>query len=140
MNAQAPDPVLSSNMANVHLTVSVSGIRNDKGRVFVQLLNAPAGFPRQSDKAYNNVAIDANKAVSGLVTANYSDLAPGTCAISILHDENRNGRMDTNALGIPNEGWADSNNVITHMHAPSYDQASVQLPLSGQTIPIALRY
>ena len=61
-------------------------------------------------KAYTNVAIDANKAVSRFVTANYSDLAPGTYAISILHDENRTGRMDTDGLGIPNEGWAVSNN------------------------------
>jgi uncharacterized protein (DUF2141 family) len=140
VNAQTPSSTPSEDMAKANLAVSISGIRNDKGQVFIQLWNTAAGFPRQSDNAYKYVAIDANKAVNGVITTNFSGLAPGIYAISILHDENRNGKMDTNAFGVPNEGWAVSNNVITHMHAPSYEQARFQLPPSGQTISIALHY
>lgn len=139
-SAQAPASAPSENTARASLTVSVSGIRNDKGQVFIQLWNAPGGFPKQAEKAYKYVAIDANKAVNGVITTTFSSPAPGTYAVSILHDENRNGKMDTNAFGIPKEGWAVSNKVITHMHAPSYQQASFQLPPSGQAIFIALHY
>lgn len=86
------------------------------------------------------MAIDANKAVNGVITTTFTSLAPGIYAVSTLYDENRNGKMDTNAFGIPKEGWAVSNNVITRMHAPSYEQASFQLPPSGQAISIALHY
>lgn len=140
MSAQVPASALSANSAKAGLTVSVSGIRNDKGQIFIQLWNAPEGFPKQAEKAWKYVAIDASKAVNGVVTTTFSDLAPGTYAVSTLHDENRNGEMDTNAFGIPKEGWAVSNNVVTHMHAPSYERAKFQLPPSGQKISITLRY
>jgi uncharacterized protein (DUF2141 family) len=76
--------------------------------------------------------------VNGAVTATFSDLTPGTYAVSVLHDENGNGKMDINVFGIPTEGWAVSNNVVTHMHAPSYEQASFPVPPSGKEISIAL--
>ena len=140
VSAQAPASAPSENTAKASLTVSVSGIRNDKGQVFIQLWTASEGFPKQAEKAYKYVAIDANKAVNGIIRTTFPSLAPGTYAVSILHDENRNGKMDTNAFGIPKEGWAVSNNVITRMHAPSYEQASFQLLPSGQAISIALHY
>ena len=139
-SAQTRNSILPVTSATASLTVSVSGMRNDKGQVFIQLWNASSGFPKQAEKAYKYVAVDANKAVNGVITTTFSTLAPGTYAVSILHDENRNGKMDTNAFGIPSEGWAVSNNVITHLHAPSYEQASFKLLPSGQTISIALHY
>jgi hypothetical protein len=33
-----------------------------------------------------------------------------------------------------------SNNVITHMHAPSFEPASFQVPASGQKISISIQY
>ena len=140
-SAQTSLPPASPNAAKASLTVSLAGIRNDKGQVFIQLWNAPDGFPKQGNRAYKFVVIDANKAVKGTVTATFANLAPGTYAVSTLHDENRNGKMDTNAFGIPKEGWAVSNNVLTHTHAPSFDQASFQLSSSGQKMmSIALHY
>jgi uncharacterized protein (DUF2141 family) len=140
VSAQAPMSGSSKNTVKASLTVTLTGIRNDKGQVFIQLWNAPEGFPKQGEKAYKYVSIDASKAVNGTVTTTFSDLTPGTYAVSTLHDENRNGKMDTNAFGIPKEGWAVSNNVVTHMHAPSYEQASCQLSPSAQAISIALHY
>jgi uncharacterized protein (DUF2141 family) len=123
-----------------NLTVTLTGVRNDKGQVFIQLWNAPEGYPKQGEKSYKSVAIEANTAVQGVVTAVFSDLTPGTYAVSTLHDENRNGKMDTNFIGMPTEGWAVSNNVVTHTHAPSYEQASFQVPAAGTQIAIALHY
>jgi uncharacterized protein (DUF2141 family) len=137
---QSPAATSSDNAIKETLTVYVTGIRNDQGQVFIQLWNTPDGFPRQGEKALKFVAIDATKAANGTVTTTFSDLAPGTYAVSTLHDENRNGKMDTNAFGIPKEGWAVSNNVVTHMHAPSFEQASFQLQQSDQMISIGLHY
>jgi uncharacterized protein (DUF2141 family) len=35
----------------------------------------------------------------------FSDIKPGNYAIAVIHDENRNGELDTNMFGIPKEGW-----------------------------------
>ncbi|MFI9650852.1 DUF2141 domain-containing protein [Guyparkeria halopsychrophila] len=32
--------------------------------------------------------------------------APGTYALAVIHDENMNGKLDTQWLGIPTEGAA----------------------------------
>jgi uncharacterized protein (DUF2141 family) len=37
--------------------------------------------------------------VNGTVTTTFIDLAPGAYAVSTLHDENRNGNMDSDMLG-----------------------------------------
>lgn len=133
-------PAATVTPASASLTVTLTGLRNDKGQIFIQLWQSPDGFPRQGEKVYKFVAIDATKSINGSVATTFTDLAPGTYAVSTLHDENRNGKMNSNALGIPKEGWAVSNNVVTHTHAPSFDQASFQVPASGQKISITVHY
>ncbi len=122
------------------LLVTVKGIRNSQGRIVIQLWNAPAGFPQHSEKRFKEVTIDASSAVAAAVNTSFKGLAPGTYAVSTLHDENNNGRMDTNAFGAPREGVAVSNNVVKLMRAPSFDEASFQLPADGGNIVLELRY
>ena len=43
----------------------------------------------------------------------FNDIPPGTYAIAVFHDENANGKLDKNFLGIPCEGYGASNNVRT---------------------------
>ena len=138
--AHAQTPASAEASKSASLTVTLTGIRNDKGQVFIQLWNGPGGFPKQGEQVYKFVAIDATKAVNGTVTTTFLDLTPGTYAVSTLHDENRNGKMDSNMLGIPKEGWAVSNNVVTHTHPPTFEQASIQVPANGQKVSIALHY
>ncbi len=137
--AQTGLPTISSDAQKTILTASVSGLRNDKGQVLIQLWNAPDGFPTKGEKGYKLIAIDATKAINGTVTVAF-EITPGTYAVSTLHDENRNNKMDTNALGIPKEGYGASNNVVTHFHPPSFDQAKFLVPASGQKILISMRY
>jgi uncharacterized protein (DUF2141 family) len=33
----------------------------------------------------------------------FEDIPPGTYALAVVHDENMNGKLDTNWLGIPTE-------------------------------------
>jgi uncharacterized protein (DUF2141 family) len=121
------------------LTVSATGLRNDKGQVLIQLWNAPDGFPTKGEKGFKLVAIDANKAVNGTVSV-YFDVTPGTYAVSTLHDENKNNKMDTNALGIPKEGYGASNNIAPHFHPPSFDQVKFQVSAPAEKISVVMRY
>lgn len=121
------------------LTVSIAGVRNDRGQILIWLWNGPEGFPKKGDKSYKLFAIDANKAVNKTVTTTF-DIPPGVYAVTVLHDANRNGKMDTNFLGMPTEGLGTSNNVVSHFRAPSFKQVSFEVPAAGQKILISLRY
>lgn len=45
------------------------------------------------------------------ITVVFENLEPGDYAVSVIHDRNNNGKLDTNTLGIPKEGFAFGNNA-----------------------------
>jgi uncharacterized protein (DUF2141 family) len=53
----------------------------------------------------------------------FADVAPGVYAISAFHDENKNGKLDTNLIGIPTEDWCTSRNASAFMGPPKFDDA-----------------
>jgi len=48
------------------------------------------------------------------------DLMPGKYAVRFYHDENLNGKMETNLLGKPTEGYGFSNNVTGTFGPPPF--------------------
>ena len=39
---------------------------------------------------------------------NFLDIAPGTYALAVIHDKNMDGKLATNFLGVPTEGYGFS--------------------------------
>ncbi len=50
------------------------------------------------------------------------DLKPGKYAVRFYHDENLNGKMETNLVGKPTEGYGFSNNVIGKFGPPPFEK------------------
>lgn len=103
------------------LNIDVGGLRNDKGQVFCALYSSRDGFPKNSKKAVARVS----SAISGKqAVCDFSGIAPGTYAVSVFHDENSNGKLDTNFMGIPSEGVGASNGAKGHFGPPKFDAAA----------------
>lgn len=66
----------------------------------------------------------------------FEDIPPGTYAMAVVHDENMNGKLDTNWLGIPTEGYGFSNNAKAVLSAPPFSDAS--FPYDGQSIDLTM--
>ncbi|MBU3937857.1 MAG: DUF2141 domain-containing protein [Proteobacteria bacterium] len=56
---------------------------------------------------------------------NFEDIVPGRYAFAVIHDESMNGKLDTNSLGVPTEGYGFSNDAKTWLGAPSFSAASL---------------
>jgi uncharacterized protein (DUF2141 family) len=56
-----------------------------------------------------------------------TNLDPGQYAIILFHDENGNGKLDTNALGVPSEPYGFSNNVRGFLGPPTFQDAIMQV-------------
>ncbi len=41
----------------------------------------------------------------------FEDIPPGRYALAVIHDENMNGKLDANWLGVPKEGYGFSNDA-----------------------------
>lgn len=117
------------------LTVNVENAVPSKGYVLLILFEGEKGFPSDQDQA---VAYDGKKVDEGKATIVFSDLPAGEYAIAALHDENANGKMDTNMLGIPKEAYGASNDAKASFGPPKFEDAKFQI--SGDTeIDIRLR-
>jgi uncharacterized protein (DUF2141 family) len=118
-----------------NITVELSGFRNDDGRASVVLFNSAEAFPKQTDKA---VKIVRSSIKDKKATAVFEDIPYGTYAFVVLHDENANGKMDYNALGMPQEGYAFSNNARAMLGPPDYKDAAftTDKPAVAQNIKI----
>ncbi|RUT69166.1 DUF2141 domain-containing protein [Flavobacterium cupreum] len=102
---------------NVNLTVSVSGLKNNKGTVKVGLYNSDETFLKTTYKSVVS-EIKNNEA-----TVTFTGIPKGEYGISTYHDENNNGKLDKNMMGIPSEDYASSNNAKGFMGPPSYKDA-----------------
>jgi uncharacterized protein (DUF2141 family) len=119
------------------VTVKMTGFRNQTGPALVYLWKAPDGFPKDTDKA----AVTKKVQIEGTaVTAVFTNVDPGTYAVSVTHDENSNGKMDTGFMGKPKEGYGASNNPKNKMSAPNFDQCKFAVDQSGKTLDIEMKY
>lgn len=103
------------------LTINISGLNSDKGTLLVGIYNKKENFLKNQYKG-DIAKIEDKKSV-----VVFKKLPKGEYAVSFVHDENNNKKMDTNFLGIPKEDYGCSNNARGFMGPPKYDDAKFQL-------------
>jgi uncharacterized protein (DUF2141 family) len=94
------------------LTVTIEKLRSSQGKVLLCIFSGEtssvAEFP---DCTKGQPVRTASAAISGnKVVTTFKGLKDGVYAVAAVHDENGNGQLDTNFIGIPVEGIGISNN------------------------------
>jgi len=113
------------------LTVEITGITTDAGKVFIAVYDKQENFLKDTEKSLKtNVVVENKKAI-----AKFKGLKKGEYAISIFHDENDNNKMDTKIFGIPKEPYGFSNNATGFMGPPKFEDAKFLID-SNKTIQI----
>jgi uncharacterized protein (DUF2141 family) len=124
---------LSGAAGAAELTVTVDGFDRTGGQLMVGLFDSEASYNGDAERRAG-----ARQAVSSdSVDVVFTGLEDGTYAIKLYHDENGNGELDRNMIGIPSEGYGFSNNPSS-MGPPDFEAA--RFAVSGDTrISISLR-
>ena len=120
--------------AQANLEVTVKNIKETKGSIRVGLFTNEDDFLK---KAADGKVVKASKSE---VTVVFENLKPGTYAVSVIHDENENGELDKNVMGIPKEGFAFGNNAMGTFGPPDFDKAKVTIEKSPLKQVINLKY
>jgi uncharacterized protein (DUF2141 family) len=118
--------------------VQIMDIRNSTGSVDCALFDSPAGFPVEVLLMAKKVMI--MKVRNTQARCDFEDILPGRYALVVIHDENMNGKLDTNLLGIPKEGYGFSNDVKALLGAPSFSAASFHYDGGILELTISLHY
>jgi len=119
------------------VAVTVSGFRNRKGQVCVSLFDSKKGFPTDYDQALRT----HRGAIKGkTVNLYFKNVPPGKYAVAVLHDENKNNKMDTTFFGFPKEGAGVSNNPKPRRGPPRFEDAEFVLGKEALKLQIKLQY
>jgi uncharacterized protein (DUF2141 family) len=121
-------------IAQGKIEVTIRNIQPATGNIRVGLFN------NEDDFLKNAVQGKVVKASATEVRVVFDNLAKGEYAVSIIHDENENGELDTNAIGIPKEGFAFGNNAMGTFGPPSFEKAKVQVENNTVTQEISVKY
>ena len=127
--AQSPCP-------GIHVTVL--DIRNSTGTVACALFESAEGFPVEFLRSATNIMVI--KVRKTRARCDFEDIPPGSYALGVIHDENMNGKLDLNALGIPTEGYGFSNDAKGWLGAPTFAAASFRYDGRNLDLAIEMHY
>ena len=104
--------------------VTIKGFRNTKGQALVSLFSSSRGFPDKGQVAQER---NAYRVIGGQIEIRFENVEPGTYAIAVLHDEDKNFKMKTGLFGIPKEGYGVSNNAEGRFGPPKFADAKFKV-------------
>lgn len=122
------------------LTVTIGNLRSNSGQVLICIFTADGSDKLEFPDCVKGHGVRYAQAPisGGKVVMTFNGLKDGVYAIAIVHDENGNGKMDTNFLGIPAEGVGVSTNSRV-FGKPSFEQG--QFSIKGNTaVAIETKY
>jgi uncharacterized protein (DUF2141 family) len=104
--------ISNSSFSQFKLDIEIPEIRNNKGNIMLQLLDENEKVLTQEMSP-----IKDQKCSFSII-----NLKQGKYAVRYYHDENLNGKMETNLAGKPTEGYGFSNNVIGKFGPPPFEK------------------
>jgi uncharacterized protein (DUF2141 family) len=119
------------------LRLKITQLRNDRGKVNLSLYQSKDGYPSDPKKAFKKIKAEIRE---GICEITLVDLPRGEYAISLMHDENENEKMDTGFLGIPKEGYGASNDAKAVLGPPKYADARFLLDKPEVRMEIKAKY
>ncbi|RVT90448.1 DUF2141 domain-containing protein [Sphingomonas crocodyli] len=122
-------------MSDAQLEVAPTGLRNGKGLIRLCLTQDSRHFPNCAGdpKAIRRSAPVGN---APLILAG---LVPGRYAMSLIHDENGNGKLDT-VLGMPREGFGFSRDPAIGFAPPKFDAVLFDVSPGHSRRQVRIRY
>ena len=126
----------SSQVISATLTVVISDVRSDVGALNIGIYDNKNDWLGSTTVQKRSLTVLENN-VDGVVTTSF-EVEPGEYAISVHHDDNDNGKMDTNFIGIPKEPTGLSNGAVPKFGPPKYKDAAFLVGNEDLEMPIKL--
>lgn len=129
-------PLLGFTQQTTSLELVIQNPKSNKGSIQVLIFNSEQGFPSDPKKAFMALTLPITNFSAQKILDN---LPPGKYAISVFHDEDGDGQMQKNNLGIPLDRYGFSNNPTLYFGPPSFIKCAVPTKNIRQKIEIKLR-
>lgn len=100
--------------------VHIYNVASSSGAIKAAVYGSDAGFLTK-DGVITTSSASARK---GKVTLQFEDLPEGEYALAVFHDENGNGKLDRNWLGVPSEKIGFSKGKMRAFGPPRYSECA----------------
>ena len=115
------------------VTVTLTGVEA-RGGVLLVALQTRGEFMQSSAAHADRV----ERPAAGTLRLTFHDVVPGDYALTVLHDEDSDGRMKMNGY-MPGEGWAMVNGDALR-GTPTFDLVKFTVSASGADISLPMSY
>jgi len=128
--------------------MTIENVRSDQGELLIALYDNADGFANAiANAATRGLMPDSGRLIGTSIRAQrgtqstvFTQLPPGRYAAIVIHDENDNGRLDKNAMGVPTEGYGFGNDAQGFLSAPSFDAAAIAIGDADVSASVSLIY
>ena len=128
-------PLLSAQSGGqATIILKLTGLRSAKGQVKIAVFNSPEKWLGEQPIYSSTINVDGQS-----VTWRIKDVPYGDYGVAVFHDENSNGKMDKNVLGMPLEPYGFSNNVRVTFGPPKWERAKFSVNGSTAEVSIELK-
>ena len=129
-----PIPEARTTPSVIPLTVIITNLESPTAPVELSIYGVKNKFPAADGqlKKYRF------KPKNGKLTAKLNNISYGEFAIAIYQDNNNNGEIDKNFIGIPTERYAFSKNFKPTIKAPCFNDCKFDYNAKENTINIAM--
>ena len=108
---------------------NINGVNDDSSKLYVQIFKGEENY--QSGNAESATITNAKDGKASII---FNNLDKGDYALRFFHDQNNNGKLETNLFGMPVEGDGFSNNAKPNFGPVSYEQIKFSVSEDGSIV------
>lgn len=128
----------STNSTDKTIELTITGIRNNQGEIRVGVCKDDDSF--QKEKSFRIIPFKKQNVVNGVLHVKF-EIEHGEYGLSFVDDENSNGKMDYNFIGLPKEGFGFSNYYHTGFTKPHFNDFKFKhVPNQKTKVTMKVRY
>lgn len=128
----------ASASAQATVTVKIDGLKGTEGVALVALYDSPEAWL----KVPKAVQVVRAKITGAGLVVELKGVKPGTYAVSVIHDENKNNELDMRWLPYPKpkEGAGSSGSQDSGVGPPKWEGAKLDVAAAGASISVSMKY
>jgi uncharacterized protein (DUF2141 family) len=129
---------IKKTFVSVAISVTIKDIKTPSGQILMGIYKDDVSFDKEIP--YKKVQAFKTKISNGTLQIEVK-LETGKYGISLMDDENFNGKMDYNFLGIPKEGFGFSNYYHTGLTKPKLNSFAFEVLENKNTkVEVKMKY
>lgn len=113
----------------------MTGFKNEEGNARVAFFLDARVWPDGDASIFTTAVVPIS---DGHAIAVFENVPAGPFAVSVYHDEDGNGELNSAVLGIPSEPYGFSADASNMFGPPSFKEARIELA-AGETKQITIR-